>query len=79
MVYSAYRDLCRDHNEYLETFLMKMKKSFWDLSLREQLFNITKGIESANIREQEYHEKIDSISDLPEAELKEYIEWSRTL
>tara|TARA_R110001599_G_scaffold352375_1_gene587067 strand:+ start:1598 stop:1768 length:171 start_codon:yes stop_codon:yes gene_type:complete len=56
-----------------------MKKSFWDLSLREQLFNITKGIEGANIREQEYHEKIDSISDLPEAEQEEYIEWTRTL
>ena len=77
MVYATYRDLCRDHNEYLETFLMK--KSFWDLSLREQLFNITKGIEGANIREQEYHEKIDSISDLPEAEQEEYIEWTRTL
>lgn len=71
-----YRDLCRNHNEYLETFLMK--KSFWDLSLREQLFNITKGIEGATIREQERYE-IESISDLSEAEQKEYIEWSKTV
>lgn len=77
MVYPTYRYLLRYNNKYLETFLMK--KSFWDLSLREQLFNITKGIEGANIREQEYHEKIDSISDLPEAEQEEYIEWTRTL
>ena len=57
-------------------------KTFWDLSLREQLFNITKGIEGANIREQERHEGRDSISDLSdlsEAELKEYIEWTRSL
>jgi hypothetical protein len=55
-------------------------KTFWDLSLREQLFNITKGIEGATIREQqEYHERIDSISDLSEAELQEYIEWTRSL
>ena len=77
MVYPTYRDLCRDHNEHLEAFLMK---TFWDLSLREQLFNITKGIEGATIREQqEYHERIDSISDLSEAELQEYIEWTRSL
>ena len=56
-----------------------MKKSFWDLSLREQLFNITKGIEGASIREQERHEKVDSISQLSEAEQEEYIEWTRSL
>tara|TARA_R110000822_G_scaffold166030_1_gene306474 strand:+ start:343 stop:525 length:183 start_codon:yes stop_codon:yes gene_type:complete len=60
-----------------------MKKSFWDLSLREQLFNITKGIEGANIREQEYHENLNlnpgGIQDLPDHEQKEYIEWSKTV
>lgn len=77
MVYPTYRDMCCDHIEYLETFLMK--KSFWELELREQLFNITKGIEGATIREQERYEKIDSISQLSDSEQEEYIEWTRTL
>ena len=77
MVYATYRDLCRDHNEYLETFLMK--KSFWDLPLGEQLALAAVGIEKSKAREDEYHKELKGISDLSPEEQEGYIRWTRTL